>query len=1030
MISKVPPPFALSAGAASVSGSGTVVFSNSNGVSFGANGSTITASVAPGGGAFSAQGGSSTFATLSFSNANGATFSNSGGQVALSYTVPSTVGLISALKISAGTLSSNRSDVTFADSNGVSFGLNTNGVVTATVQTNYLTTAMASNRGSDFVQAAAVFAGTNASGTIASGGVSVSVGNYITTARASSDAVGLNTAKTNVTWTVNSSGLSLDAGGYAGTGFTSTTTAGTAIVGTHNTAGLSLGVPVYLTAAAGGFSAGVSNVGNTSGQTGITGTRIVFAGGNNVTVSQGTDANGATITISGANAGGAQTGISGIVVSNTTYTSGTVSFSNANGASFGSSAGQAITLSYTVPTLTNSSLTMQAGASTLSSVSRIAFVDSNGVSFGASTSNNGSITITATVQTNYLTTADLSQNSSDYVRNWKLTGNTAGTTSSKQGTDFWLAGGNGVTVSGSSNTISISVANAPAATSWTVSDAVTSQTIGRLAFTNANGLTMTLSTSNNGNATVFGSYTVPIVTNSSMTVSDAATSGTLARLAFTNINGVTLSLSTGAGGSHTVVGSHNAVTSQSNQTGNVYATSNTFGTSSGTYGAGTLSIQGSGEIFVAASNSGWVISAPGQSIGVSTGGGTSGNTGTYAGQVVFAGGNNVTLSVSSGAAGVQTISISVFNQSNQTVGLYVTGNSVQNSFTTIDARSLSFNASTAGAVSMGFSNGSILVSAPQTSSLSATGAFSISTNGGTISMGVQPMNLYGVGNTFGTSSGTADLRTISISGASGVQVAASNSGYVVGHVPQSAFEPFPILTGTAYSSHAPASWWFNRVVVPLPLAISNLNVVKSLSVALPVTGVASSGTQKYSYSHGVTVFSRQNYGAQSSNFTTLTTASFGLTGSLSITSSSVSAAYSYVTNTTGGTTSFSTAFNGASFSSWSVYFSGPFQFQIPLLTTLQAGEYFVAHNHSSTAATGGNALFALSSVLLSVSNLHVAPQVVGPLQLPGQSVTQASLNPFGMGAGVASAVTTNNSMAGSAVSGQTQNNWYFAASNA
>ena len=43
-------------------------------------------------------------------------------------------------------------------------------------------------------------------------------------------------------------------------------------------------------------------------------------------------------------------GISGIVVSNTTYTSGTVSFSNANGISFGSSAGQAITASYTVPT--------------------------------------------------------------------------------------------------------------------------------------------------------------------------------------------------------------------------------------------------------------------------------------------------------------------------------------------------------------------------------------------------------------------------------------------------------------------------------------------------------------------------------------------------------------------------------------------------------------------------------------------------------------------------------------------------------
>ena len=136
----------------------------------------------------------------------------------------SVLGSVTNLEISAGTLSSNRSDVTFADSNGVSFGLNTNGVITAsvaataqghinvsagstssnvsavtfsnangvsfgydgsnitaTVRTNYqsagayLTTAMASNRGSDFVQATAAFFGTNASGTIASNAISISV---------------------------------------------------------------------------------------------------------------------------------------------------------------------------------------------------------------------------------------------------------------------------------------------------------------------------------------------------------------------------------------------------------------------------------------------------------------------------------------------------------------------------------------------------------------------------------------------------------------------------------------------------------------------------------------------------------------------------------------------------------------------------------------------------------------------------------------------------------------------------------------
>lgn len=82
--------------------------------------------------------------------------------------------------------------------------------------------------------------------------------------------------------------------------------------------------------------------------------------------------------------------------------------------------------------------------------------------------------------------------------------------------------------------------------------------------------TLSLGTGNgasfySSNGSIVLSYTVPSITNSSWTVSDSATSGTVGRLAFTNLNGVTLSLSTGANGSHTIVGSHNGLTSQSNQ---------------------------------------------------------------------------------------------------------------------------------------------------------------------------------------------------------------------------------------------------------------------------------------------------------------------------------------------------------------------------------------------------------------------------------------------------------------------------------
>lgn len=73
----------------SVQGStGNVQFGNANGVTFGFNASTITAShnglTSQSNQAFSAGGGSSAFQTLSFSNGNGVTFTNTNGQVGAS----------------------------------------------------------------------------------------------------------------------------------------------------------------------------------------------------------------------------------------------------------------------------------------------------------------------------------------------------------------------------------------------------------------------------------------------------------------------------------------------------------------------------------------------------------------------------------------------------------------------------------------------------------------------------------------------------------------------------------------------------------------------------------------------------------------------------------------------------------------------------------------------------------------------------------------------------------------------------------
>src|SRR3990167_5368162 len=156
-----------------------LTFDNGNGITFGLNASTVTAShnglTSQSNQAASASNGSFTFQTLGFSNANNVTFGTSAGSI-----VTASVGAVGAASVnfSAGTTSGNLDSVVFSNANGVSFGLNGS---TVTGSHNALTTAMASNRGSDFVQATAAFAGTSASGTIASGGISVSIGPYITT---------------------------------------------------------------------------------------------------------------------------------------------------------------------------------------------------------------------------------------------------------------------------------------------------------------------------------------------------------------------------------------------------------------------------------------------------------------------------------------------------------------------------------------------------------------------------------------------------------------------------------------------------------------------------------------------------------------------------------------------------------------------------------------------------------------------------------------------------------------------------------
>ena len=166
---------------------------------------------------------------------------------------------------------------------------------------------------------------------------------------------------------------------------------------------------------------GMSNLGNSSGTSGVvsgSGVRVLFAGGDNITLSQSVNGQSATITISGAGAGTVSAGEHTLGMSNLGNTSGTSGVVSGSAVQYFFAGGNNVTLSQSI----------------------------NGVS--------GTVTISAfnqSVQAEGTQTFGMSN-----------LGNTSGTTGVATGTGiaFYLAGGDNITLSqsvnGASGTITIS----------------------------------------------------------------------------------------------------------------------------------------------------------------------------------------------------------------------------------------------------------------------------------------------------------------------------------------------------------------------------------------------------------------------------------------------------------------------------------------------------------------------------------------------------------------------------------------------
>jgi len=187
-------------------------------------------------------------------------------------------------------------------------------------------------------------AGTSIGATHNSAGLSLAQPLFLTTARGSTDAIGLNSGLTanGVSVTANSSGLSLNFPAFLTTAansahshnFATTTTNGSNIVvGTANSAGATIGVPSFLTTAA------LSQ--NTSNYAGI-GTTYA---GTNVNATLNVNTNGVALSLSAAGGGTINQTGPNIAVAGNTVTAGTVYFSNSPTVTFGMDGASNITAS-------------------------------------------------------------------------------------------------------------------------------------------------------------------------------------------------------------------------------------------------------------------------------------------------------------------------------------------------------------------------------------------------------------------------------------------------------------------------------------------------------------------------------------------------------------------------------------------------------------------------------------------------------------------------------------------------------------
>lgn len=656
---------------------------------------------------------------------------------------------------------------------------------------------------------------------------------------------------------------------------------------------------------AGVWEAGVSNIGNVVGSTTVLPCQLVFAGGNNITLSQSTAvSNFITITIS----------------------------------AFNQSAQLA------VGSLNDSSGTLTISAGSLISVSNNA--SSILIHNLLSSSNIGRDVTTATNAGTLSSRFALADHAHRGVPCWHVVG-----TATIFFGSMHLSAGNLMAISSGGNTTdgSAQLINL-LSSATTISGVASENVIGAMASRFAleghqhAGIAQCQISGNTSNTSNIIQGSLVLAGGNNITLSQVTGAGI-----------ATITISAGAGGGGIAASAAGSSVSDGTV---VWSNSNniTFGMNGSTITA-TAAV-GSASTFAA---------------GISTQGNTLGATGLVSQQMLFVGGNNITLSQSINGQSA-TLTVSAFNQTSPVVSNAIQGVGTANNSGTNTSRFAADDHVHGGVPVAGISGGN-------TSNTSGIYIGSFMLAGGN--------NI-----------------TLSAATAAGGQTVTISAGAGGGGFTMSAYEPKQLFNVTATSSHG-TSYLFNPMHLPNPLAFSKINIIKSFNIAMPaLTSANSTYRCSWQMSHQVTIWKRSDYGANSKSLASVVAGSFGMSFDMSYNNSSHSCTVTWVTNSVGGTTTWSTASAGVNYSS---YWTGLKFVQIPLVTTLTENEYWIAHRHT-TAASASNSAFTM----MSVSNLAHTHQItsVGGFSTAG---SYTGLAPIYAGMGFGAASGTTNTMNASAI---------------